>query len=500
MNENRPDVAGASTSSATRLGSTAARGAALVLTGQGARFIIQTVGLVLLARYVTPESFGLVAMVVALIGIGDLLRDMGLSTATMQAESMSSAQKSNLFWINSAVGFALCLVVICFATPISLLYGREELRNITLVLAGTFALNGFATQFRALMARDLRYGWIVGADISSVMISYIVAIGTALAGYEYWAVVSQMVVQSSVSAVVCVVGCRWWPGLPRRHSGTRKLIGFGALVAATQAVGYVSRNIDSALIGIRYGATTVGLYDRAFQILMLPLNQIQAPATNIAVPVLSKLRSDYSKYCEFLLRGQLCLLYAVTSAFSAAWLIADWAIPFGFGSAWSESVSFLRILLIGGCFQAAIYVAYWVFITTGRVRDNLKFALASRGVWVILIVLGAYISPHAVAVMYVLGTAISWPMGIYWCSKDGHAPARLLFLAGGRVILLMASSLAITCLISAAIWDTISWYRAVLQLMIFSFATGAIAASIPAYRRDVAQLREVALLVLNRKK
>ena len=101
------------TTAPDRLGQRAARGALVTLTAQALKILVQLASVVVLARLLAPHDYGLVAMVLALIGVGEIFRDFGLSTAAIQAQTFSTAQRATLFWINGAIGLALALA----ATP-----------------------------------------------------------------------------------------------------------------------------------------------------------------------------------------------------------------------------------------------------------------------------------------------------------------------------------------------------------------------------------------------
>ena len=94
-----------------RLGARAARGAAVTLGAQGGKVLVQVASVVVLARLLSPHDYGLIAMVVAIIGIGELVRDFGLSSAAIQAPTLSTKQRDNLFWINTGIGVGLAIVV-----------------------------------------------------------------------------------------------------------------------------------------------------------------------------------------------------------------------------------------------------------------------------------------------------------------------------------------------------------------------------------------------------
>ena len=112
----------------------AVRGGAVTMLGQGAQFVIQTVSTVILARLLTPADFGLVAMVTALTGFMTVLKDFGLSAATIQKDKITHEQISTLFWINVGVGAIICLITSASAPAIAWFYGEPRLKLITLFI------------------------------------------------------------------------------------------------------------------------------------------------------------------------------------------------------------------------------------------------------------------------------------------------------------------------------------------------------------------------------
>jgi PST family polysaccharide transporter len=258
---------------------------------------------------------------------------------------------------------------------------------------------------------------------------------------------------------------------------------------ATQLLGYLSRNVDSILVGRLFGPAALGLYDRAFQILMLPLNQISAPSTTVALPVLSRLQDDRARYDAFLLRGQTILLHLVLTVSALSFALAEVLVPIVFGPQWAESVPILRALTIGGVFQMAGYVGYWVFLSKGLTRQNLWYAAVSKLVTIIAVVVGAQFGVLAVAACYSTGLAIGWPLLLWWLHRCSDAPARRLLVNGAR-------ALGYHSLIAAAGAVTAGALLATSQILAIFGAIAAMAAvvgllwlAIPAFRAD---LREIA--------
>ena len=162
----------------------------------------QLATLVVLARLLPPSAFGLLAMVAALGAILDLVKEFGLSAATIQKQDISHAQVSALFWINAARGRAArrrrsCWRRRCWristASPSSSRW-REW-------LALGFVLSGLTVQHWALLRRQMRFGAIAGLETAADVAGFAVAIAMALAGKGYWALVAQRLVSPALLLV-----------------------------------------------------------------------------------------------------------------------------------------------------------------------------------------------------------------------------------------------------------------------------------------------------------
>ena len=415
------------------LGSIAARGAVLTMGGQGVKIMLQFCGIVILARLLSPNDYGLMAMVVVLTGIGDVLRDFGLSSAAIQARNLSPEQRSNLFWINSAIGVVLALLLFAIAPALAAVYDESRLTLIARVLAITFLLNGIATQYRAQLNRGLHFGALAMIDILGMAVGLAVGLFMALEGYNYWALVGQQLTLSAATLVALLLAARWLPGLPRRSAPMGDLLRYGSSLMGTQLIGYATRNLDSLIIGYRFGAESLGVYSKSYQLSMLPLNQINAPATTIALPVLSRLQQQPERYDQFLLHGQTVMLHLIVGVLAFAAALAEPLILLVLGPQWQAAVPVFRILAVAGIFQAASYASYWVFLSKGLTPLHLRFTLVSRPVLIGCILLGALWGVPGVAITVASGMGVLWLWGLFFLRRSG-APVGAM-LRNGLVII-----------------------------------------------------------------
>ncbi|WP_419817214.1 lipopolysaccharide biosynthesis protein [Glaciibacter flavus] len=466
------------------LARSASRGAVVMMGGQGARIVVQLGGVVVLARLLGPSEFGLVAMVTAIIGVGEVFRDFGLSSAAVQAKNLSPYQKDNLFWINAGIGLVLSIATFLLSGPIAALYGDDRLRTLTMVLSVTFLLNGLSTQFRADLGRHLAFGRLVIADAVGQVVGLTGAITVAVLGGGYWALAVQQVGQSLITLVVLVIVADWFPGLIHRRAGMGPLITYGSTVFAAQILNYVSRNVDSVIIGARFGAVPLGLYNRAFQLVMLPLLQLQAPATRVALPILSRLQDTRVRFNAFISFGQTALLTLVGLMFGILGAQASAVVQVMLGDKWLAAVPTFQILLVAGYFQAAAYVTYWVFLAKGLTRANLLSALVTRPITIGLIALGSQWGVPGVAAGFALGLGITWPISLLWIRRVSDVDTRELFFNGLRMIVVFG----VATLASYASTMAMPVDQPVLRLVVGTLALALAlvieAALWPRFRRD----------------
>ena len=164
------------------LGKIAARGAGITLMSQVIRFALQLGSLMVLARLLSPQEFGVVAMVTAITNVMEIVRDFGLSSAVMQAKELNDAERTNLFWANTGIGTGCALVVMVSAPLIVRLYGTPVVGPIVLALGWLFIVSGVNTQFRAELSRSLRFKALAVTDIAAQAGSIAAAISLAAAG------------------------------------------------------------------------------------------------------------------------------------------------------------------------------------------------------------------------------------------------------------------------------------------------------------------------------
>ena len=409
------------------LGDRAARGTDIILATQLARAILQFGSVVILTRLLTPKDFGLVAMVTAVVGFADLLRDFGLSSAAVQAKELNDGERDNLFWANLALGTSCALLVCAFSPLIVAAYDQPRLTPIVLALSIVFVLSGANTQFRADLLRSMRFFKVAMSDVNAQLVGISVAVVAAVAGLGLWAIVLQQIAFCVTSLTINIVNVGWLPGLPKRDVSIRRFFKFGRNLLATQSLAYATKNVDNISIGIVYGAIPLGLYSRAYQLLMTPLNNINAPMTDVALPVLSRVQDDEVTFTSYIRKAQLIACYLTTTVFAVAAGLSVPLIAVLFGPKWTEVAPIFAILAIGGVFRAVSQIAYWIYLARGITGDYLKLVLWTRPPMILMLLAGLPWGPEGVAVGHSVSWFLYWLVSLSAVGKKTNIDTRVLF-------------------------------------------------------------------------
>lgn len=399
------------------------------LLNQGGTLVLRLGYLAVMARLLSPNDFGLVAMVGVITGIFDIFTSAGLSSATVQKDTISHQQISTLFWINILVGSVLALLCAASASLIVGFYQQPRLFWITLAVAPGFLINAAGVQHSALLQRELRYVALSAIDTLSQGTSVAVGITMAWHGYSYWALVVAALITPAINTVCCWIATGWIPGLPARGVGIRSMLNFGGTITLNGLVVYAGYNAEKVLLGRFWGADVLGLYTRAFQLINIPISSMNVAIGGVLFSALSRVQDDRARVRNFYLKGY-SLLMAVTlptTLFSA--LFAADIVAIVLGPKWSEAVIVFRLLTPTILVFSIINPTYWLLLAIGMQKRSLHIAFAIAPMVIAAYSIGIFYGPVGVAFSYSAVLSLgAWPL-LIWCLHGTPVSLRDLLLA-----------------------------------------------------------------------
>jgi PST family polysaccharide transporter len=484
------------------LGRRSARAGAVTLSTQLFKFILGTASAIVLARLLTPKDFGLIAMVAILVNFVAMFQYMGLSTATIQWAELNHQQVSTLFWINVGLSTVIMLMMAALSPAVAWFYQEPRLVWITIGYSISVFFSGLEIQHEALLSRQMRFGVLAIIDVASLVIGLGAAMLSAWYGAGYWALVINQLATTLARAIGVWTACKWRPGLPVRGSGVRPMLSYGGNFTGTNLMIYFSRNLDNTLIGKFWGSQQLGLYNKAYQILLLPIQQIANPIANVAMPALSRLADSPERYREAYLNiiEKLAMITMPGVIFMIA--TSDWLVLFLLGPQWTETGRIFMLLGISAVIQPVSRTCWWLFATQGRAREMFHWSLIGGIIAIVSIVAGLPWGAVGVAASYaVTDLCIYTPLLFWFAGRKGAIRAGDFY----RTIApsACASACALALLLVSRQW--LALIHPVILRLAIAFAITAIAslivfAILPAGRIAIQNFKEIFLLLIRNKK
>ena len=391
----------------------AVRAAGVTVLSQGSAFAVQMIATVILARLLTPADFGLVTMVTTFSLLLTSFGLNGFTEAVLRADEIDHLLVSNLFWINVSAGL---LLTIAFAAAGSLMagfYGEPRVAHVAVGMSVTIFITSTSVLHLALLQRAMRFAEVSVNDILARGVSVAVSILLGWAGWGYWALVGGAVAQPLTTSIGAWALCQWVPGLPRRVAGTAPMVRFAMNIYSHFTVNYVAGNLDNLLVGWRFDALSLGFYKKAYDLFVLPANQLLSPIAAVVISTLSRLNRDTVQYRRYFLSGLSILAFVGMGVGADLTLVGKDLIRLLLGPGWEASGRIFTFFGPGIGVMLIYSTHGWIHLSIGRADRWFRWGLIEVTVAGLLFVLALPWGPVGIAVAW---TASFWILTIpaFW--------------------------------------------------------------------------------------
>ena len=427
-----------------------------------------------LARLLTPDDFGVVAMAGILLTLFHLVGDWGLTTASTQRRSMDHHQLSNLFWINTVIGFTLAGIAALLSPVMALIFDEPRLTGAAIVLSLTLIAIGLGAQHEALMNRRLRYSSLQMISVGSAAMGVAVGVTAAIAGAGFWSLIWMNVTVQSARTVLYWIVLDWRPGRPRPDIDVRPVLSFATGLVPSRVLYYLSRRSGSILLGAVGGATDVGLFHQAHSVAMMPVSYLVQPLQRVVPASLSRLQDDRTAFERMFVHTLMMISACGCGMLGFMAAEAPALVGLVLGAQWMSTIPVARWLTLAGVASLVTVATGWVFVSLGagnvlfRVRA-IRLAASVAGVvigwrWGVVGVAAGYsiavtVSLFAESVYAVRRTPLSVSILILAIWR----PLLCALIAGGTVFMIRTGLTLEVVLLEAGIYSTL--YAGVFALL-----------------------------------
>lgn len=450
-------------------------------------FVLRMASLAILSHLLTPADFGLLAMVTAITSIAERFKDLGLTAATVQRPEITHGQVSTIFWVNTAVGLALAAVVALISPLLASFFREPRLAAVCVAISTSFLWSGASVQHAALLRRTMRFGRLAAIDTASSLASILVAVGMAMNGFGYWALVTREVLRAVLRAIGAWACMPWIPSFPSRGQGARGMLTFGGSVTGFGVLRLTGSSLGQIVVGRAFGAEALGIYRQAFQLVLVPIQHMSGPLRSVGEVALSRLQDDPRRYRVFYSRFLSLTSILTIPAMVYVFITADALVHLVLGPRWNAAAPLLRITALASLLSPSSTTAVAVSLSCGHASRILRFALIEAAALALLFVIGLPWGPRGVASAHIWVSILVSVPAVYWLFKD--TPVR----PGAFVTTVARPLVAAACMAGFLVLYLSHWPPRTAFVLGVAFSMGAglyltVLACLPGGRRELSDL------------
>jgi len=388
-----------------------AGGAAWSAAGKAFQFIVGLAALMLVARWVGPEAYGVFALSWVVVGLADIAVSAAPSDTLAQRQVLRAGHCNATFVGALTLSLVLWVLIAAGADTIAgWLGGGAVLAAIMPLRAATLPMNAAAAVPTALLMREQRFKAIAAAGAVAGVLASVTGIAAALAGAGIWSLVAMELVRQFVSAALIFRFARWRPGLRSRRADATELIGFNLSTWGAWGLNYADGQLPRVLIATALGAEALGLYALAHRIYDQATALMLAPTYQVLMPGVSRLQAD-REAAGRLADSILCAAAVVgTPLFLGLAAIAGTLVPLLFGDRWLGAVPVAQLLMLLGVRASMSTVQMAVVRGMGRPNWHLAGAAFGLALTVALTSMAIEHGLLAVTAAVVVKAFLMWPL------------------------------------------------------------------------------------------
>ena len=452
------------------------------------------VGLVL-ARLLTPEEYGVMAMIMIFIAISNSIVDSGFSNALIRKIDAKRIDYNTVFYFNLVASVLLYALLFVLSPAIAAFFKEPLLVDVTRVIGCVLLINALAIIPRTLFVKDVNFKVQTKVSLIASLSSGAIGIGMALAGMGVWSLVGQQLSRQAFNTLFLWVYARWRPVWEFSWQSFRELFGFGSKLLLSGLIDTVWKNIYYLVIGRCYSSAQLGQYTRAEQFNIIFSSNLTTVVQRVSYPVLSSIQNETERLREAyrrVIKSTMLVTFACMLGLAA---VAKPLILILIGTKWLTAVSYLQII----CFAGMLYPLHAINLNILQVKGRsdlfLKLEIIKKAIAVGPIVLGVFLGIEFMLWGSVLTSFIAYFLNSYYSASLINYPTR-------EQVKDIFPTFAVSGGVAAFMWGLSFLDMSPYLLLPLQVVTGLAAAFVIYERTNLSEyreLKELALRALRRK-
>jgi teichuronic acid exporter len=376
---------------------------------QGIQFIVQIV----LARLLLPEDYGIIALVLVFIAIANVFVQSGLNTSLIQKKEADEIDFSSVFYVSLLIAGLFYIILFLTVPFIAEFYNKQQLIPVLRVLAVTLFFGAFNSIQNAIIARNMQFKKLFFSSTGAILISGIVGIYMACAGYGVWALVGQQIINQLSISLILWFTVKWRPRLIFSHRRVKELFSFGWKLLVSSLIYTIYIDLRSLVIGKMFEAEILGLYNRGQQFPAVLVSNIDGSIQSVMFPVLASQQDSRPRVKDMMRRAIVTSSFVTFPMMVGLAVTAEPLVKLLLTDKWLPCVPFLQIFCASHALMPIHTANLQAINALGRSDIFLKLEIIKIIVGLSVLGITVFYGVYAIALGAVLSGIISTFINAY---------------------------------------------------------------------------------------
>lgn len=332
----------------------------------------------IMSRLLTPKDFGLVAMGGVLLRFGQYFSQMGLGSALIQKNDISEKEIVATYTFSLILGLIFTLLSFFMAPLGGYIFNDSEIVKIIPIMGLTFVISGFSLTSFGLLRKEMKFKKIAFIDIFSFTFGYmIIGVTSAVFNNGIWSLIMASLSQNLISSILYYFFRRHPLKFCFEIMPYKNLFSFGAKVSLIGFLEYINGSLDTFIIGRYLGAKSIGIYNRAYMLINLPMQYFTSSMSKVLFPAFSEIQNESNRLknnIKRILKLSSFVLFYIASLYV---VFADTIVNLILGNQWKEAIPIVRILAVASAFNLINHFIGILFEAKGWLLSKINMQIIS---------------------------------------------------------------------------------------------------------------------------
>lgn len=376
--------------------------------------LIQILRLSILTRFLEKSDFGLVAIVVLVLGFTHIFSDLGVSVSLFSKEEISKNEYSSLYWVSIILAILLYLGLLIITPLIASFYNQTELISLIPIMGLDLIFSTIGRQFRIFRQKALSFRNLAIIDISAAILSLVVAVVVAIKGGGIWSIVYSTLFASLFTSICLIL-----TGLSSHplsfHVNLKEGKSFykiGFYQTGSQIFDYLASQLDILIIGKIMDTSSLGVYNLVKQLASRVYTVINPIITGVAVPVLATLQEQLGELKVRYLQMLNIVSFINVGVYGVLAVLSREVLLIIYGKEYMDASIVFQILCLWGAFSAVNSVSSTIVIIKGRTDLGFQWTIIRILANPIFVIVGSFWGLNGIVIGQAIYSFLSF--GIYW--------------------------------------------------------------------------------------